>query len=212
MNNFRVVLYGLAVAAAVCVGESAASSRKDREGQDGYDKSSIPSFTGDIQRGKDGRGSSGRLLNGDFLKNIPGANYAWEKKFTLVAAAVSSLLFDQEEDERAALVDSAGVGIDKYIEQFWQDQHSDRFSDHYLPSLTDINTKKMIYVVGAAGINFGTNYGIRKIGKYLNSNGISVKSCLGDSTVVKVSTDVVMHSQMLTFLFWATVNWLGGSK
>jgi hypothetical protein len=34
MNNFRVVLYGLAVAAAVCVGESAASSRKDREGQE----------------------------------------------------------------------------------------------------------------------------------------------------------------------------------
>src|SRR4030095_4093617 len=198
MNSFRVVLYGLAVVAAVCAGDARAF---DREGGSGGKGSMYNPYGTQTRFGKDLPKSNN---SAEFLKKLSDGSYVWEKKFTLVAAAASSQL-DQEKDALAALVDTAGVSVDFYnlrseiIKSAPQDQ-----KDAMLVGV-------LIGGVGNFGVNFCTNYGMRKFSKYLNCNGCSVKSCLGDSAAVKVSTDIVMHPQMLTFLFWATIGWLHSS-
>jgi len=203
MNNFRVVFYGLAVAAAVCVGDARVfggegGSRTGKQFPVGIELTQKP--------------TSKRFATAspsvEFLRKVGGL--ACKNKFTLLAAAASSLIVPQEEDALAALVDSVGVSVDYYNLGFekrpvGQSQSSSREAPLFGFKRDDIAVQ-----FGVFGISFGVNYFVRKTGKYLNSNGYSVKSCLGDSAVVKVSTDVVMHPQMLTFLFWTTVNWLGG--
>jgi len=216
MNNFRVVFYGLAVVAAVCFGESAASQYPWLDSlakQQGWQKSdggpgAGRQFSGDVKATVITKKNGNRVratpsVAVEFVK--AGSGLMWSNKFTLVAAAVSSLIVDQESDALASLVDSVGVSADFYNLSDKRIACLRKSCNEQAPNFS-LQAGDIILQIGAFGVNFVTNYGIRKTGKYLNSNGISVKSCLGDSTAVKVSTDVVMHPQMLIFLFWTTVN------